>query len=194
MIRDAAKRIFSERGIEAASMREIASAAGYSTGLIYAYFATKEELYAEILRDSLHRLYDALVESVESATSDRAVRALRRLWHFYDVDSQADFNLGFYLYGGARPAGLNHTLDNELNVRFDGVMTYIGDCLLADRLATAKDAHHLAVMHATSLFGLLLMTKTGRLKSVKEKPDRLLESYLRGVGGRNPSETRVKRK
>ena len=68
LIQDAAKQIFADHGIEAASMREIALAAGYSTGLIYAYFETKEELYAEILRDSLDALYEAMVAATGSKT------------------------------------------------------------------------------------------------------------------------------
>lgn len=180
LIQDAAKKIFADHGIEAASMREIALAAGYSTGLIYAYFETKEELYAEILRDSLEALYESVVAASRSRTAQRAVAALRGLWNFY-AQRPADFDLGFYLHGGARPAGLTRDLDHELNVLLDRVMSHIGECLVSDGLVTPKRAHHQAVMHATSLFGLLLMTRTGRLKSVKEEPEVVLASFLRAV-------------
>lgn len=186
LIQDAAKRIFAEQGIEAASMREIALAAGYSTGLIYAYFETKEELYAEILRDSLDALHEALVEATAGRSSQRAVAGLRALWSFY-ASRPADFDLGFYLHGGARPAGLTRALDHELNARLDRVMIHIGDCLVADGLSTPKKAHHQAVLHATSLFGLLLMTRTGRLRSVREEPEAVLASFLRAV---TPAATR----
>lgn len=180
LIQDAAKRIFAEQGIEAASMREIALAAGYSTGLIYAYFETKEELYAEILRDSLDALHEALVEATSGRSSQRAVAGLKALWSFY-ASRPADFDLGFYLHGGARPAGLTRALDHELNAKLDRVMIHIGDCLVADGLATPKKAHHQAVLHATSLFGLLLMTRTGRIRSVREEPETVLASFLRAV-------------
>lgn len=180
LIQDAAKRIFVDHGIEAASMREIALAAGYSTGLIYAYFETKEALYAEILRDSLETLYDEVVAASRAKTTQRAVAALRGLWEFY-AQRPADFDLGFYLHGGARPAGLTRDLDHELNARLDRVMTYIGECLESDGLVTARRAHHQAVVHVTSLFGLLLMTRTGRIKSVREEPGAVLTSFLRQV-------------
>ena len=178
LIRDAAKRIFVERGIDAASMREIAQTAGYTTGSIYTYFATKEDLYAEILRDSLHAQYAAVAAAVGAATGPRAVAAVRGVWDFYQVNP-ADFDLGFYLYGGARPAGLNHDLDAELNALLDRVMTYVGECLVADGVVSPEHAHHRAVGHVTSIFGLLLMTKTGRLRSVIEESGPMLESYLR---------------
>jgi AcrR family transcriptional regulator len=44
---DAALALFRERGFEAATMREIASRAGVSTGNAYYYFSSKEELIQE---------------------------------------------------------------------------------------------------------------------------------------------------
>lgn len=179
LIRDSAKRIFAERGIDAASMREIAQASGYTTGSLYTYFATKEDLYAEVLRDSLDALYRAVVcASSSSAPSSSA--ALRALWRFYDA-RPADFDLGFYLYGGARLAGLTRGLDEELNSRLDAVMAHIGDCLVTDGLVRADAAHRQGVMHATWIFGLLLMSKTGRLRSVAEQAEPMLDRYLRDV-------------
>jgi AcrR family transcriptional regulator len=46
----AAARVFVERGYDRATLREIAGAAGVSTGAVYAYFRTKEELLLEICR------------------------------------------------------------------------------------------------------------------------------------------------
>jgi TetR/AcrR family transcriptional regulator, regulator of cefoperazone and chloramphenicol sensitivity len=45
-IREAALRLFSERGVEGTTVRDIASAAGVSTGLIRHHFGSKEELRA----------------------------------------------------------------------------------------------------------------------------------------------------
>jgi AcrR family transcriptional regulator len=43
-ILDAATRVFSQKGIELATMAEVASEAGLSPGAIYRYFANKEDL------------------------------------------------------------------------------------------------------------------------------------------------------
>jgi AcrR family transcriptional regulator len=49
-ILDAARRLFAERGIDKASLREIAAAAGVSHGLIQQYFGTREEMVAAIIK------------------------------------------------------------------------------------------------------------------------------------------------
>jgi AcrR family transcriptional regulator len=46
---DGARRIFLARGFDAASMMDIAKAAGVSKGTLYVYFKNKEELFAAIV-------------------------------------------------------------------------------------------------------------------------------------------------
>lgn len=46
----AARQLFCERGYEAATIRDIASAAGMSTGAVFASFDDKSELFEEIIR------------------------------------------------------------------------------------------------------------------------------------------------
>src|ERR1700691_3073905 len=48
---DAARRLFNERGYEAATVREIAAAAGLSTGAVFASFADKADLFGEVILD-----------------------------------------------------------------------------------------------------------------------------------------------
>ena len=48
---DGARRIFLERGFDAASMMDIAKAAGVSKGTLYVYFKNKEELFAAIVQE-----------------------------------------------------------------------------------------------------------------------------------------------
>lgn len=177
LIRDAAKQVFAAHGIEGASVRGIAKAAGYTTGAIYTYFASKEDLYAEVLRDSLDTLLLDVRAAADAAPEHRAAAALHGLWTFYDT-RRSDFALGFYLYGGARPVGLTRELDRELNARLDRVVDTVGGALVADGLVTPERAHRAAVAHATRVFGLLLMTKTGRLRSLGEDAEQQLADHL----------------
>ena len=50
-ILDGARRVFLAMGFDGASMNEVARAAGVSKGTLYVYFASKEELFAALLRD-----------------------------------------------------------------------------------------------------------------------------------------------
>src|SRR6476646_1420741 len=67
LILDAARRVFEAEGLEGASLRAIASAAGYTPAALYFHFDSKEAIYAEVLRDSL-----ASLETTISRASARA--------------------------------------------------------------------------------------------------------------------------
>ncbi|MFL1381963.1 TetR/AcrR family transcriptional regulator [Nocardiopsis protaetiae] len=51
-IRAAAMRLFAHQGYAAVNMRRIAAEAGMSTGLVYRHFATKEELYGDLVGEA----------------------------------------------------------------------------------------------------------------------------------------------
>ncbi len=52
-ILDAALTVFAERGLAAARLDDIAKRAGLSKGTIYLYFPNKEELFREVIRNSV---------------------------------------------------------------------------------------------------------------------------------------------
>ena len=54
----AASTLFMERGIAAASMDDIAKAAGYSKATLYVYFENKEEIVGILVLNSMKKLYD----------------------------------------------------------------------------------------------------------------------------------------
>jgi AcrR family transcriptional regulator len=60
----AAKLLFAERGYEGATIRDIAAAAGMSTGAVFANFSDKSDLFREIMISDL----GALAENVREAT------------------------------------------------------------------------------------------------------------------------------
>ena len=63
LIETAATRVFAERGFEAATMQEIARAAGVVASVIYDYYQSKRELYVALLE----RHGQALIEETISA-------------------------------------------------------------------------------------------------------------------------------
>ena len=58
-ILEAALRVFEAKGLEGANMRSIAREAGYTPGALYFYYASQEEIYADLLSHSLRRLHAA---------------------------------------------------------------------------------------------------------------------------------------
>jgi len=63
---DAAERLFLERGFGAVSMDELAEAAGVARRTLYNQFASKEEIFREMLRRLSSRLEDAFPPGLET--------------------------------------------------------------------------------------------------------------------------------
>lgn len=59
-IASAAQTLFMEKGIEAASMDDIAKAAGYSKATLYVYFKNKEEIIGVLVLESMKKLWACL--------------------------------------------------------------------------------------------------------------------------------------
>jgi AcrR family transcriptional regulator len=59
----AARRLFSEQGYEGATIRDIAAAAGMSTGAVFANFSDKSDLFREIFVSDVVALTEAMREA-----------------------------------------------------------------------------------------------------------------------------------
>jgi len=90
---------------------------------------------------------------------------VQALWHYYD-EHVDELDLGFYLYQGTKPVGLKAELNAELNRMLDKVVVLIARALADDQLASDEEVHLVALAHITSVFGLVLVAKTGRLRSL----------------------------
>lgn len=81
---------FATRGFTAATMEEIATAAGVTKPLLYQHFASKRALYLELIDDVTTRLLAALGEAAAGASSARArVEAGMRAYFRFAVENQA---------------------------------------------------------------------------------------------------------
>jgi AcrR family transcriptional regulator len=67
----AARDLFIERGYEGATIRDIARAAGMSTGAVFASFADKNELFDAILHDDFATLVEPMQDAVVGTTNAR---------------------------------------------------------------------------------------------------------------------------
>jgi AcrR family transcriptional regulator len=67
LLLDAAEEVFAERGFMAASLDDIARAAGYTKGAIYQHFSTKEELFLAVTDRYWRRYFDTFAEIMQAA-------------------------------------------------------------------------------------------------------------------------------
>lgn len=79
---EAATRLFAARGFGGASVDEIAAAAGYTSGAIYANFGGKEDLFLRAFEEQIARHVREVTEAVATAGGDPAARtaAAARQW------------------------------------------------------------------------------------------------------------------
>ena len=76
-----AKRVFLREGLDGASLRAIARECEYAPGALYAYYDSKEEIYADILRDSLDRLQAATERGMKGSDAKKALRGAVRAFY-----------------------------------------------------------------------------------------------------------------
>lgn len=180
LILDAARAAFVELGLEGASLREIARRAGYTPGAIYSYFASKEDVYAALLGESLERV----VAEVEAARLRTAAQGPGAIVHatataFFDFyrDHPRDLDLGFYLFPGMQPRGLTKDLDRALNARLRDALRPTEAALQALGMSQAASLVEITALFA-HMVGLLMLGHTGRIRMFRQTPAPLLASYL----------------
>ena len=92
----AAKRVFSEKGFNKATMEDIAKEAELSPGTLYLYFKNKDELYASLSLRILHYLYIRLehLNSGEGLDFQQRLDALKdAMYDVYQFDSMILINM-----------------------------------------------------------------------------------------------------
>ena len=127
LILDAARQVFEADGLDGASLRAIAAAAGYTPAALYFHFESKEAIYAEVLRGSLTNLGQTVNGAILrfKAPADRLRAAAMAFFRYY-ADNPRDLDLGFYLFrGGMKPRGLGKERDEILNAALEfGITSY----------------------------------------------------------------------
>ncbi|WP_088280118.1 TetR/AcrR family transcriptional regulator [Ideonella sp. A 288] len=173
----AAREAFLELGLERASLREIARRAGYTPGAIYSYFASKEEMYAALLGESLERLNAAV--AAPAAGDDAATELRARAIAFFDFYRQhpRDLDLGFYLFDGMQPRGLTPALNDALNARLRDALTPSRQALQALGLGVAAAQAETTALFA-QIVGLLVLSHTGRIRMFRQSAQVLFARHL----------------
>jgi AcrR family transcriptional regulator len=174
-----AKQVFVKEGLEGASLRAIARACDYAPGALYAYYASKEEIYADILRDSLERLHRAAAKGGLARDARRSLRGVVRAFYRFYRDNPHDLDLSLYIYQGLGPRGLTRELDEELNAKLGvaiGIMTAALMRLRPRMRARECEMHQQTLL--SGLMGVLVLQRTGRLSRLNGNPDRLVERHI----------------
>jgi len=176
---DAARRVFAEHGLDGASVRLIARAAGYTPGAIYFYFSAKEHIYGDILSESLAALGRAVKDAAAAAPdAETRLRAAARAFYAYYRDHADELELGFYLFHGIRKRGLTPELDRQLNGRLIAALRVLAAAVREFGRLDEASANLETVATASHLVGILLMQGSGRLKTLGFGGETLVDHTL----------------
>jgi AcrR family transcriptional regulator len=88
---DSARRLFAERGYGEVTNKEVASAAGITTGALYHYVESKLDLYVEVYSDLQDRVYGRFNEAVEA--SDTFLGKLEGILEAANAMNEEDYTL-----------------------------------------------------------------------------------------------------
>lgn len=178
LVLDAARSVFAEKGVEGASIREIAKRASYTPGAIYSYFDSKEAIYAALLAESLERLNQDVAAARGPRTQPHlALSAKAQAWFGFYARNPRDLDLGFYLVQGLAPRGLTSELNQQLNARLHDALRPCEQAMQAMGLSPEA-----ALRENTALFahgvGLLLLQHTGRIRMFGQSAELLFQAYV----------------
>ena len=179
LILAAARKVFEAEGLDGASLRAIAAAAGYTPAALYFHFDSKEAIYAEVLRASLANLGAAVGRAIlRSKTPTDRLRAAAMAFFRYYADNPRDLDLGFYLFrGGMKPQGLGKERDEVLNAALLAALAPIADAALA--LGASDDAAKVLMVETFAhAAGLLLLAHTGRMRTFGTSAPHLMERFV----------------
>jgi AcrR family transcriptional regulator len=169
---DAALAVFAVKGVDGASMKDIAAAASVTPGLIYHYFSSKEALVVEVLeeRGFVPQLRELLTERADEPAS----KVLPELVKGFDemLTANADLVAVFFSVGHANAAAGQALQD------FVVTGQSLLESYLQSRAAAGELDTDLVGVAARTLFAAVAIGhKTGR----RVDPDDLVQLILSGV-------------
>jgi TetR/AcrR family transcriptional regulator len=180
----AARRVFEASGLEGASIRAIAQAAGCTTGAIYPLFRSKEELFAVVLGESLA----AVAQEVRTAMDGVAApaKALRRgtlaIYKYYDAHPS---ELTLVLFNTDRSKSVGSGADDVLKRQLDELLALLAEQV---RKSAAKPFLPMVRLEATALVtylvGLLVLKQGRKIDVLGNKASVLLAHYTKNMVAR----------
>jgi TetR/AcrR family transcriptional regulator len=186
LIVEAARRVFEASGLEGASIRAIAQAAGCTTGAIYPLFRSKEEIFAAVLSESLA----TLTRQVRSAMDGIATpaKSLRRgtlaIYKYYDAHpSELALSLG--LFNADHGKRLGRGLDEALKRQLEELLALLAEQV---RKVATKPFLPMIRLEATALItylvGLLVLKQGRKIDVLGNNASVLLAHYTKNMVAR----------
>lgn len=176
---DAALEVFVEKGLDRATVKDIAASAGVAPGLLYHYFESKDAVVAALLAE---RTFLAELRGLLSAASERpATEVLPELVRGYlRVLADNSGMVALFFSAGLADGQVRQTM-----AEFIGE----GQRLLGEYLDARVSAGELRT-HDTTLLAQTLLTAVAAGERMGQRPDpeQLVDLFLHGVASRSSTQ------
>jgi AcrR family transcriptional regulator len=169
---DAAARTFARKGYAGASVEEIAESAGYSIGALYSNFASKEQLFLELMAARGERRVTAVAEILGDRDPVDALAGLLERAADPDPDLMA-LRAEFWLYAVRNPEAMD-ALTAQRRQQVDALIGVIGAA--TERLGAPAD------VPAAEVATLVLAMFQGLVRQRRIDPERVSgELFAQGL-------------
>ena len=153
-ILDAALQVFGRKGVDGASMKEVAAAAGVVPGLLYHYFSSKEALSLAVTTE--RGFLPELRELLTGAQQRPAAVVLPEVTAGFDrMLSQRSALVGLFMYGASNPkirAGLEEIMRETHRL----LGTYLADRVTAGELRRHDSRAVVQALFSSCAFGHII--------------------------------------
>jgi AcrR family transcriptional regulator len=159
----AARTHFLERGVDGASLRQIASDAGTTIGMIYYYFKTKDEVFLAVLEEVYAKVL-ADLELILASDTDVQTRIDQIYLRFARMSEDEAQTLMLVM----REALVSSERLQRLAARFQAGHLPLVAAMIGSGMQTGslrQDLHPLALMAATFLLGVVSQIALRRVRA-----------------------------
>ncbi len=182
---DAALTLFSQKGYEAASVREIIEAVGMTRPVLYYYCDSKEDLFKRLIHlkhDQAYRELKSLIRNTQGC--EQQLKAIiRGSFEFCAADVRVP-RLMFQTAYGPQIPGITQFMDKLAHARFKIVMQVINDGLDSGELRGGQPAS-LALIFCCIMdqhINVFSRMPDPQNYLTKKLADELVASFLHGLG------------
>ncbi|MFD0555724.1 TetR family transcriptional regulator [Stackebrandtia endophytica] len=181
-IQTAAIRLFAERGYANSSIRDIAEAAGISTGSVYRHYRSKEALFADLVAQASAGLAKAGSTLRDGESPHRTLLTFTREL-IADIEASTEAAAFLAVINQAfitnEPEGTRHRLRDDHMVFRRAVADTIARGQRLGQFGPG-DPHQLAACYLATLHGLAALRPALGEAAVVPAPELILEALTRG--------------
>lgn len=175
-------KVFSAKGLAATKISDIAEQADISQGLLYHYFASKEDLFAELIRTAFKRMNRGALELAALALPSRQKIAAAVTGLLTDIETKESFALYVLLVAQASistavPTEIKEILNSRSQISYM-VMEKIFTEGQSEGCVKDFDPREMAILFWTTIKGLAMNKVTLAEDYRAPDPRLLLELFL----------------